>query len=583
MKKDKFKGLLEIYLFIGAMVLGISLQACFFFHFKNEVVSNNTSIEFHFSSNPSFTPVLYYTYGNDFESENRIVGRLLADNTVGFDLPKENSLYTNFRLDFDDAPKDSYVLIDSLSLSYGSKRITFNKERVFEHIFLNSEAVNLNFKDKTIGFNQNVSPFDPYIIFDPVLHIILDNHPLKLISILFPFTVLLLILLRYSFKRLKLTILNLLILAFIVCIPLKIAWTTFTAVLICIWGLYMSLKQHRFNFKNPNGLVLLAIFFALVIFGRPTELKVIDHQMALPIFYLIISSGILRKEPMNRFYVYLFLFLNGIMVTSALGFLISFESVFGLDIMEYFNDIKTYSGNIRDWLYYDHAAFLTFFAIIILPIMDEMAQFDRKTRIFKLYNVLVVLTIVLMGARISFLIYLVILLNLFLKGNYKWRIGFNTFLFVIITTFLFVKIEKIDQNRYELWRGSFEAIKESPFLGYGLGSSDNILHQSELSERTGIIIPPILNHSHNQFLTLWLELGLVGILSIYTILCIYLKRTRHYKSKPMVLFIFGLSYIFLTESILLTSKPFFVLCFLFALITTNINYKGRYQQQSNVI
>jgi hypothetical protein len=36
----------------------------------------------------------------------------------------------------------------------------------------------------------------------------------------------------------------------------------------------------------------------------------------------------------------------------------------------------------------------------------------------------------------------------------------------------------------------------------------------------------------------------------------------------MVLFIFGLSYVFLTESILQTSKPLFVLCFLFMMLTS---------------
>lgn len=582
MKSSKIKEPHEIYLFIGAIFLGVLIHTLIYLHFKSEIISSNTSIDLYFSAKPSFETDLFYSFGKGFDPDQRIDGEILNhDNIVRFNLPRSNDLVTNFRLDFNNVYNTSFLIIDSLAIHYGTREKVLSRKEVFKNIFLNSAAVQLDLNNNIIEFNKNVNPYDPYIIFDPLLQIIFDDFSLKWASLFLPFAIVLLILLIKSSNERNMTMADYLFLAFIISIPLKIAWTTFVAILICLWGLYKS--WDRLDFKNPNGLFLSFLFFVIVIFGRPLELKVIDHQLALLVFCLIICSNILHKKRVANCYIYVFLFLNALIFTSALGFLISFPEVFGMDFIEYFKGIKTYSGNTRNWLYYDHAAFLSLFAIMIIPLMDEMTEFNRKTRIFWIYNILLVLTIILMGVRISFLVYLMVLLNVFLKLEYKWRIGLNTFLFIITATFIFVNIDSLDPSRHELWKVSWEGIKESPFFGHGLGSSDRILHNSEMIGKTGIEIPRILNHSHNQFLTLWLELGLAGIVSILILLSIYLMRTKQYKSKPMVLFIFALSYIFLTESVLQTSKPFFVLCFLFALMSLGQNYKDGDKQHSNEI
>lgn len=580
MNSPKIRTLHGIYLFIGAIFLGAMLQTLIFIHLKSEILSNDTKIDFYFSTKNIFDTSLYYSFNQKFTRHQKVDGEKLDDTTIRFHLPGNDTLVTNFRLDFDNTSQVSKISIDSLRIFYGTSHKVLFKDKIFDHIFLNSEAVDLDFRNKTIGFNTRANPNDPYIIFDPLAHILLDNHPLNRLALFFPFIiVLIVILIRERVWGLKFSVTDFLFLMFIFSIPLKIAWTTFAAILVCLWGLYKSMVLSSFNYKNLNGIFLVALFFALVIFGRPIGLKAIDHQLGLLVFSLILDSNILDKKKVAKCYVHVFLFLNALICTSAIGFLISFQDVFGLEILQYFENIKTYSGNIRDWLYYDHAAFLSFFSIMVLPLMDEMTEFNRKTRIYWLYNIFIVLTIVLMGVRISFLIYLIVLLNLYLKKDYKWSIGFNTLLFLVLTLLLFVGINKLDQNRHELWRVSWEAIKERPLFGYGLGSSDKIIHHSEFMESTGFKVPEILNHSHNQFLTMWLELGLAGIFTVLAILLIYLKQTKLYKSKPMVLFIFGTSYLFLTESVLQTSKPFFVLCFLFALFSLKQNHMDKEKEQ----
>jgi O-antigen ligase len=290
--------------------------------------------------------------------------------------------------------------------------------------------------------------------------------------------------------------------------------------------------------------------------------------LAFVLFYFIITTVKLKWNKIIRFYVYFILLLNAVLVTSGIGFLLSFHDVFGLDVSEYFMDIKIYSGNIREWLYYDHAVFLTFFGLIGVVLLKGIDNLNRENRgLVMAYHVLLLVTILLVGARISLLIYGVFIINLNLKIKPKLRLASNTIIFLSILLFLFKFIGSVDQNRLGLWSVTWQAIKEKPLLGYGLGSSDQILHQEYFMKKANTVIPEILNHSHNQFLTVLLEIGFIGTSLLVILIVVYLKRTGQYKSMPMVLFIFGLCYVFLTESILQTSKPLFVLCFLFAMIT----------------
>jgi len=178
-------------------------------------------------------------------------------------------------------------------------------------------------------------------------------------------------------------------------------------------------------------------------------------------------------------------------------------------------------------------------------------------------------------------IYVVFLVNSFLQLGYKKRIILNVVFFSVFTFFLISNIQKTDESRNRLWSVTWEAIKKKPLFGYGMGQSDRILHSQGSFAQEGIYTPVELNHSHNQFLTFLLEIGVVGVIVLLGGFVFFMFRTRRHRDQVLVLFLFGLGYISLTESILQTSKPLYVLCFLFLILserddrTVIMNKKGR--------
>lgn len=559
----------DISLVLGSILVGILLNMLVLYQIKQSVVSDFEGIEFYVPADSNFNSTLYYSFSSKFSHDNKLQSINNNSKALRFNFPKTDALPTNFRLDFGNDSLANLTTIDSMAIIYKDHTTVLNQEELFGHIILNSGAIHIDKNERRLSFNSlDTGPFDPYLIFDPLVKIVLDHHPLKGMVLIGPFLVLLVIILKQRSAFSKLKLLDILCFVFILCIPLKIAWTTFIALLICAYTIVLGVRDKKFDFKNPDALILVAFFLVLLIFGRPSSIKVIDHQLALIIFYVVIASARFNWQLVSRFYIYFIVVLNSALVTSGILFLISFKEVFGLGVSEYFLKIKTFSGNIREWLYYDHAVFLTFFGLVGLLFIKELVGFKKESKGLVLcYHILLLSTIVLVGARISLFIYLAFIVNISIEPKPKSRILANTGVFLAVLVLLFSFISSIDQIRSGLWAVSWEAIKEKPLLGYGLGSSDQVIHQEDIMQIAQTQVPILLNHSHNQFLTFLLEVGFIGTLLLVLFIMIYLKQGKRYKGITMVLFIFGLCYVFLTESILQTSKPLFVLCFLFAIIT----------------
>ena len=80
-------------------------------------------------------------------------------------------------------------------------------------------------------------------------------------------------------------------------------------------------------------------------------------------------------------------------------------------------------------------------------------------------------------------------------------------------------------TRYYLYKYSFEKIKEKPLFGYGTGSF--VKEFSSISEHTTKILAGIHKTPHNNYLFIWFELGLVGLL---VFLSIFFFQLKAYKS-----------------------------------------------------
>jgi O-antigen ligase len=147
--------------------------------------------------------------------------------------------------------------------------------------------------------------------------------------------------------------------------------------------------------------------------------------------------------------------------------------------------------------------------------------------------------------------------------------AFNSLFFAAFAALLFINIKDIDKSRSALWKTSWVLIKERPLFGHGLGQSDKILHGA-YSKNSNIGAPVlILNHSHNQYLTYLIELGFAGALLLLISLLYFLKKSKQFKNNILITYLFALGLLLFTESALQTSKPLYVFCFLFLVLSKN--------------
>ena len=91
-----------------------------------------------------------------------------------------------------------------------------------------------------------------------------------------------------------------------------------------------------------------------------------------------------------------------------------------------------------------------------------------------------------------------------------------------------IQVNQLEKNktnnlntRYYLFKYSFEKIKEKPVFGYGTGSF--VKEFSSISEHATKILAGIHKTPHNNYLFIWFELGLVGLLVFLSIFFFQLK------------------------------------------------------------
>ena len=553
------------------VLFSVVLSSLYLWSVKRHVLEQQTGIEFIVSSDADFEASLYYTFTDKFKPDQYLKNTTSSKDTLRFLFPEQEVMVKKFRLDLGNDPKLGQVEIKSLNLLFGAEKTVLDQEKVFADLYQNSGSVYLDKNALSIRMVKSHVPFDPYVIFMP-LGTLSVSHTIYAVCLLAPFLVLLLLYFIKYRKTYSFTATDFLALVFIICIPMKIAWTTFCTILLCAYGIYFAIYKRRVFLRNDLFFLFVGLFLLLALFGRPAGYAVMDNEFALLLFAVISATLPLTKLKIYACYVRALLVLNGVILASGLSFLLWFHDFYGLGIADYFAEIKIYSGNLREWLYYDHAAFLSFFGLVGLLFAHKLSAMGRMDRrLLILYHILLVSFIVLNGSRICVLIYAVYLLNVAVKLGYKKKIFVNAFLFLIVAASFVHSIEKLDEIRYRLWSVSWKAIKESPWIGHGLGKSNAILHDSRFADAKTISEIAEFNHSHNQFITFLMEIGILGFLSLVFALAYYLYKSGHYKNATLGLFLLGLGYLFLTESILQTSKPMYVICFLFLLVSINRN------------
>ena len=95
-----------------------------------------------------------------------------------------------------------------------------------------------------------------------------------------------------------------------------------------------------------------------------------------------------------------------------------------------------------------------------------------------------------------------------------------------------VQLSQLEKNklnslntRYYLFSYSYEKIKEKPVTGYGTGSF--VKEFSSISEHATKILAGVHRTPHNNYLFIWFELGLLGLMVLFSIFFFSLRHISH--------------------------------------------------------
>jgi O-antigen ligase len=109
-------------------------------------------------------------------------------------------------------------------------------------------------------------------------------------------------------------------------------------------------------------------------------------------------------------------------------------------------------------------------------------------------------------------------------------------------------IESSNEKRLILWKLSWEKFKENP-LGYGVGSAGDVYRDVYQKYELDSFIEPLLD-SHNQYLRIALEMGIIGLLAYLSILITFIVKAIKQKKYLLLFVLISLIYFGLFESVL---------------------------------
>ncbi len=514
---------------------------------------------------------LHYDSGAGFSQKQEVVATVKKErNTIRFPFQlKGNEQLRHVRLDFGSNRDLRKVTINSVALSNGDKTLfRLEKKEIAHKIGLLAGIYEVDKANATLTLGTDRQPFDPYIVFDPVNELIYPKWQRTLLLVL-PWLVLFFFPVLGWLKRLMdereygLLFIGLFVLA----IPLKIAWVTFTTLLLLAYALFDLYKKRHIRF-GPNHITLLVFFAVSLLFLGKGDFSKLAIPLGFVLFALIgaIVDFSDRADRIKKIYVMVFFVVISITTVSWL-LLIGYDGYYyKINMYNYFTDIKTHAHATTFWLYYPHTTFLSFFMLIGGVFCNDLYEKGQVSRTYLFfYAILGLCALLLLGSRFALLtgVALPFLFKISTKNLSGWLVSIWAMVFGGIVYF----IGDLDAQRQQLWKMSWVAFKEKIWFGHGTGTSGTVLPDHLVVNKAGTDTLLEVNHSHNQFLTYLLEDGLLGTLLFLTAFFFIVYQFAKQGNKTMVLVSFMILLLMIIESPFKTTTPLYVISFLLSVFS----------------
>lgn len=520
---------------------------------------------------------LYYDSGIGFNQIQKTIRKVKAGRDT-IQLPLDlglNEQLKFLRLDFGSDNTIKNIVINSTELITNDKSLfkisfgEFKKNIVFSKHIEKVDDINSIFI-----LDTSRSSFDPYIVFKPINELIYPTWSRTLLLIL-PWIILFILPIANWISRLnhKKEFVLIFVALFIATIPLKIAWVTFSTLLLLAYGLLNFYSKGRLNINSIQVSVFIFFIIPLLLMGDGNMSK-LAIPMGFLLFPLIGTTIDFSKHThdIKKIYLNIFLVLSSILIVSWSILILYNGYYYNINFSNYFNDIKTNAHASIYWLFYDHTTFLSFFILIGNVFCFDLLKNKQISKYYSsTYFILSVFAILLLGSRLAVILLLLqpVLFLLPLKSIYRLMLPTVIIVFSSIICF----IGYLDGPRNQLWKMSWAAIQERPWAGHGTGTSEGILQNIELANMAGFNSVLKMNHSHNQYLTYLLENGIIGflifLLAFINIIYCYYKLDN----KTMLILCFMILLLMLFESPFRTATPLYLISFLFSILSKKETHK----------
>lgn len=361
-------------------------------------------------------------------------------------------------------------------------------------------------------------------------------------------------------------------LTFSIALPQKLS----TIILILLLSIsILSFKKIKFNKDFLPLVILYTVYVFFEILHAPIDLSILEKKASLIALPIIFMTNNYSQENIKKAFVY---FVYGVIVaclicySNALISSISFDNGFNFNTKiitienNSFLDSSMYGGNhfFGDNFSLFHQSI--YFALqinlaVVVILFTDFIKLKYKYFLILFFG----LVIFQISNRVNILIYIFILASyIFHVKNRKIKL-IATLSVVFLTAIVYIsnsrtkavlkKIETFDfvldreaedsfGTRLLVWDASLEVIKSNPCLGVGVSNSYNALKKVYKEKRYVIPFRNRLN-SHNQFLQIFIECGILGILVFLFIqVNLFFLKNKFKLLSIHVFLIFDLNFLF---------------------------------------
>ena len=376
-----------------------------------------------------------------------------------------------------------------------------------------------------------------------------------------------------NFKHILLVILSL-------SIPLSVAVSNITLILLMVTILFEGDFKNKlrkiYTSKWMVSIITLILLYYLhwFIFGTYRDtlwiIKRVSILWLLPVFYSTKFSYKITQKA-------IFIFLISMFISSVIA------------ISENYGFINLNRGNWT-WSaflkYTDHNVFLALSIIIVIYAYFKMNLSSSIKNILVFFLPFYLYSIFSESGKtgqIALVLLIAVYIYQELRKNIKKLLLSLMLLFISVYAIynssenlqkrfkkeINMVLNKDSSNRLLLLQHTIEIIKEKPLFGYGAGSFSDKFRM--INEDTEKIVRYNHKTPHNNYLYIWMELGILGLTALVLIFYFQIRefRTLHYGS-IMVLFPIMYLLIMLTDSYFLSFNTLVLYIYISVII---INYR----------